>query len=57
MSRASRRSNLGYFVLGAIALVLAAFVFAPAMVGRFVGDLWVTVMGAVMALIAGAFSG
>ena len=57
MSRASSGSRLGYIVLGAIAVVAAAFVFAPAMVGRLLGDLWVTVMGAVMALIGGAFGG
>lgn len=57
MLPASLKTRLGYAALALIAAVALALVFAPGMVGRLLGGLWVTVMGAVTGLLAGIFAG
>ena len=68
MVRAGRRrrgvrtktANLGAVLLGVAAVLVVAALLVPGLVagvGRLVGGLWVTVMGAVAGLLGGIFGG
>jgi hypothetical protein len=52
----SSRNGIGLWLLVTAAVVVAIVVFAPAAVGRLLGGLWVTVMGAVTGLVGGVLS-
>lgn len=54
----ARRANVFKVAIALVAVAVAAFLLAPSFaggVGRLVGGLWVTVMGAVVGLIGGMF--
>ena len=48
-----QRGHLGLWLLAIAAAAALLLLLAPAAVGRLVGDLWLTVMGAVMGLLGG----
>jgi hypothetical protein len=52
-STVRRRGGFGVWLLAIAAAAALLLLFAPAAVGRLVGDLWVTTMSAVMGLIGG----
>jgi hypothetical protein len=55
-----RRRSAGLWLLGVVLVVAVAMLLVPgaaAVVGRFVGSLWVSTMGAVFGLIGGLFGG
>ncbi|WP_395646055.1 hypothetical protein [Terricaulis sp.] len=54
MSARANRRGAGVFVLVVIALAVAALVMLPTGLGRLMGELWVTVMGAIVGLLGGA---
>lgn len=54
MSAKAKRRGAGVFVLVVIALAVAALVLLPTGVGALIGQLWVTVMSAIVGLLGGA---
>ena len=56
----TKTANLGAVLLGVAAVLVVAALLVPGLaagVGRLVGGLWVTVMGAVAGLLGGIFGG
>lgn len=54
MSAKGNRRGAGVFVLVVIALAIAALMLLPTGLGRLLGQLWVTVIGAIVGLLGGA---
>jgi hypothetical protein len=49
----SDRRSFGVWFLVIVACAIVLVLLAPGAVGRLVGDLWITTMGAVMGLLGG----